>query len=101
MLVHIGNSVAGSMSPERIGALQGRFMAAFSARMLAGLDKKLASVAAKKKPAAAKPTVKAKVAAKPAPKPVSRAARLRRAEAEVRAVQPRDARCVWRGMEPA
>jgi hypothetical protein len=95
MLVHIGNSV-GAMSTERMAMLQGRFMAAFSARMLAGLDKKLAEVAAKK-PAAAK----ARVAAKPAAKPVSRASLLRKAEAEVRATQPQDARCVWRGMKPA
>jgi hypothetical protein len=71
-------------------------MAAFGARMLAGLDRKLASVAAAKKPA-----VKARVAAKPAARPMNRATRLRCAEAGVRAVQPRDARCVWHGMKTA
>jgi hypothetical protein len=86
------------MSPERIGALQGRFMAAFGARMVAGYDRKMASIAAKKKPKAARPKAKPVAVA---PKPVSRAARLARAEAEVRAVQPRDARCVWRGMSAA
>ena len=94
MLVHVGNSVAGSMSPDRIEALSGRFMAAFDARMMAGLDKKMASIAAKK-PAATRQKAKP-VAAKP--KPVSRAARLRKAEAEVKAMQPRDARCCWSDM---
>jgi hypothetical protein len=92
MIVHIGNSV-GAVSPDRIGELSGRFMAAFSSRLLAGLDRKLAQVAAKKRPAA-----KARVALKPAAKPMNRAARLRQAEAEVRANQPRDARCCWRDM---
>ena len=98
MLVHIGNSVASAMSPDRIEALRGRFMAAFGARMMAGLDKKLAQMAAEKKPA-----VKARVAPRPAAKrkPVSRAARLRNAEAEVKATQARDGRCVWRDMSPA
>jgi hypothetical protein len=94
MIVHIGNSV-GAMSPDRIGELSDRFMAAFSSRLLAGLDKKLAQVAAKKRPAA-----KARVASS-LKTPMSRAARLRQAEAEVRANQPRDARCCWRGMTPA
>lgn len=90
MLVHVGNSVAGSMSPDRIEALSGRFMAAFSARMMAGLDKKMASIAAKK-PAATRQKAK----------PVSRAARLRQAEASVKAMQPRDARCCWSDMRTA
>lgn len=98
MLVHMGNSVASSMSPDRIGALSSRFMAAFSARMLAGLDKKLAEVAATKKPAM---KVKARVAPRAAGKPMSRAVRLRQAEAEVKAMQPRDARCCWRDMRTA
>ena len=100
MLVHVGNSVAGSMSPDRIEALSGRFMAAFSSRMLAGLDKKLASIAAKKKPVA-KPKAGVGGALRPAAKPMSRAARLRKAEAEVKATQPRDARCFWQDMVPA
>lgn len=96
MLVHVGNSV-GAMSPDRIEALSGRFMAAFGARIMAGFDKKIASIAAKK-PAATRQKAKP-VAAKP--KPVSRAARLRQAESEVKATQPRDARCVWQDMTPA
>ena len=97
-MIHVGASVASSMAPDRIGTLQGRFMAAFGARMMAGRDKKMAQVAAKKRP-----TVKAKarVAPRPAAKPMSRAARLRKAETEVKATQPRDARCVWRDMTSA
>jgi hypothetical protein len=98
MLIHVGNSV-GAMSPDRVGALHGRFMAAFGARMLAGLDSKLASIAAKKKKPAATRQKAKPVAAKP--KPVSRAARLRQAESEVKATQPRDARCCWADMTPA
>lgn len=98
MLIHVGASAANSMAPDRIGALSSRFMAAFSARMLAGLDKKLAAVAATKKPAM---KVKARVAPRAAAKPMSRAVRLRQAEAEVKAMQPRDPRCVWRGMRTA
>jgi predicted GTPase len=92
MLIQVGASAAGAMSPDRIGSLHGRFMAAFSARMMAGLDKKLAQVAAKKNPAVAI------VAPRPSAKPMSRAARLARAEAEeVCANQPRDAplRLAW------
>ena len=100
MLVHIGNSVAGSMAPDRMGELHGRFMGALNARLLAGLDKKLASIAAKKKPVA-KPKAGVGVALRPAAKPMSRAARLRKAEAEVKATQPRDARCFWQDMVPA
>jgi len=98
MLVHVGNSVASSMAPDRVGELHGRFMGALNARLLAGLDRKLAQVAAKKKPAA-----KVKAASKPGakPKPVSRAARLRQAESEVKATQPNDPRCCWRDMVPA
>ena len=68
MLVHIGNSV-GATSPERIGDMSNRFMMALNARMLAGLDRKLAQIAAKRTPAVAKPTAKtaaAKTAAKTA-----------------------------------
>lgn len=96
MLIHVGASAASSMAPDRMGELHGRFMGALNARLLAGLDKKLAQIAAKKKPA-----VKARVAPRPTAKPMSRAARLRQAESEVKATQPRDARCVWQDMTPA
>ena len=98
MHIHVGASLASQMSPDRIQALSGRFMAMFGARMLAGYDKKMEQIAAKKKPA-----MKAKAAPRPAakPKPVSRSARLARAEAEVRSTQPRDARCCWQDMRTA
>jgi hypothetical protein len=95
MLVHIGNSV-GATSPERIGDMSNRFMMALNARMLAGLDRKLAQIAAKRTPAVAKPTAKT-AAAKP--KPVSRGARLRQAESEVQAAKPRDRRLCWSDMQ--
>jgi hypothetical protein len=108
MMFHVGSGFGASLSPQRIHALGGRFMNAFGEHMLAGYDRKMAQVAAcKPKPAA---RTAPKPAARTAPKPAAsrkvvrpmtradRAARLRAAEESVRASQPADARCVWRGM---
>jgi hypothetical protein len=105
MMIHLGASAAGAMSPQMIAGINGRFMNAFGGRLLAGYDRKMAQVAARKPAAKAKATPKpvAKPAAA-APKPqrpmthALRAAWLRQAEADVRA-HTHDARCCYTDMK--
>ncbi|WP_066499605.1 hypothetical protein [Bradyrhizobium macuxiense] len=78
----------------------GRQIAADTKALLVKVEANVAKAKAKRATKKAKPTV-AKYTPKSAPKPakpMSRSARLRRAEAEVKASKPRDKRCVWREM---
>lgn len=99
-MIHVGSGFGASLSPQRIEAVSGRFMNALGEHLLAGYDKKMREVAARKPAAKAKPAPKPAAARKPV-RPVTRAdraARLRAAEASVRASQPKEARCVWLDM---